>query len=95
MTEREQIQQEIDAYEKRREWVLSDDPVVQELHGRLGGLFILSAACAASAFTDVQRATFIHNLKQNKATLQEKVGEGQIEYEATIREINHMLLLMM
>lgn len=95
MTEREQIQKEIDAYEKRREWVFSDDPNLQELHGRLAGLFIISAACTASAFSDAQRATFIHNLKRNKAELQAKVGEGNIEYEATIREINHMLLMFM
>ena len=45
MTEREQIQQEIDAQEKRREWVLSDDSVAQSTGWRvhpLGGLCRLS-----------------------------------------------------
>ena len=95
MTEREQIQKEIDAYEKRREWVLPSDPNLQELHGRITGLFIISADCFASAFTDAQRETFIYNLKRNKADIQAKVGEGNIEYEATIKEINHMLLMFM
>ena len=92
MTEREQIQKEIDDYEKKREWVFSDDPVIQELHGRIAGLFIISADCVASAFTDTQRETFIYNLKRNKSALQAKAG---LEYEATIREINHMLLMLM
>ena len=40
MTEREQIEKEIEEYEKRRAGLISDDRSLHELEGRIGGLLL-------------------------------------------------------
>ena len=93
MTEREQIEKEIEEYEKRRAGLISDDRSLHELEGRIGGL-LLCITELASVLPPDQRETFIVHLRQAK----DDIGTPDVDdllSDAEIHTVNHVLLRLL